>query len=235
MLSEETIKNLARKNQTTELNVRREYFQHLFLSYFYEQPNARKIYFKGGTALRIIYDSPRFSEDLDFSSMVKNISEIEDLLTKTLEEIEREGLKVEIEESKGTSGGYLANLYFNGTAVRLQISLRKTKIEGEPVTIAGDFVPAYTIIQLVPKQIIKEKISALLDRGKPRDFYDLYFILRANLLPANQKGVLPKTLLALKKSTFSFKKELQQFLPKKHWVIVRNFHAALEREIKKFI
>ena len=68
MLSKEVFKNLARKYQTSEFpNIIREYFQHIFLSELYKLPGAEKMLFKGGTALRIIYGSPRFSEDLDFS------------------------------------------------------------------------------------------------------------------------------------------------------------------------
>jgi predicted nucleotidyltransferase component of viral defense system len=63
MIANDALKTLATKLQTTELNVRREYFQHLFLSYFYQQPLADWIYFKGDTALRMLYNSPRFSED----------------------------------------------------------------------------------------------------------------------------------------------------------------------------
>ena len=63
MISIAKIKELATKYQTTELNVIREYFQHLFLSYFYQQSTAGSIYFKGGTAMRTIYRSPRFSDD----------------------------------------------------------------------------------------------------------------------------------------------------------------------------
>ncbi len=55
MITVEAIRALAAKLQTTELNVRREYCQHLFLSYFYQQSLTDQVYFKGGTALRIIY------------------------------------------------------------------------------------------------------------------------------------------------------------------------------------
>jgi len=76
MISNEALQALATKLQTTELNVRREYFQHLFLSYFYQQPLTDRIYFKGGSALRMLYHSPRFSEDLDFSSSVTGLLRI---------------------------------------------------------------------------------------------------------------------------------------------------------------
>ena len=235
MLSKEVIKNLAQKKQTTELNIEREYFQHLFLSYFYEQKGAQKVYFKGGTALRIIHGSPRFSEDLDFSSRVRNIPEIEQMMVKTLEAVEKEGFNVDIEESKQTSGGYLANLYFDKVAVQLQISLRDSKKKGESVTIVSDFLPTYVLKQLSSEQLVEEKIRALLDRGKPLDFYYLYFILRANLLPVSQRIVLPKIIGALKKNVASFDKELKQFLPRNQWLIIRNFRSVLEREIGRFL
>ena len=47
MLEESLIKTLAVKFQTTELNIRREYAQHLFLSYFYQRPETKKVWFKG--------------------------------------------------------------------------------------------------------------------------------------------------------------------------------------------
>ena len=68
MISEDTIQAIAKKEQATELNVRREYFQHVFLSHLYRQSESDQTYFKGGTALRLIYRSQRYSEDLDFDT-----------------------------------------------------------------------------------------------------------------------------------------------------------------------
>src|SRR3989338_4633161 len=102
MISEIQIKNLVNKFQTTEVNIRREYIQHLFLSYFYQDKDAFKILFKGGTALRLIYNSPRFSEDLDFSCPFATLAQIEKPIEETLISIEREGIKVNLGESKVT-------------------------------------------------------------------------------------------------------------------------------------
>lgn len=241
MISEESIKQLSRKYQTTELNVRREYFQHLFLSYFYRQKESEKVYFKGGTALRMIYQSPRFSEDLDFSSSLKNISIIEKMVIGALVEIEREGVATEIKEAKKTSGGYLAEIVFQATgqpvSILLEISLRESERKGEVVTIAGGFIPPYIAEQLEQKQLIKEKIRALLARQKPRDFFDLYFILRANLLPAPERKILSNVLDVLNsaKNKTNFGKELKQFLPQSHQAIIKNFSSVLERELKRFL
>ncbi|MCL5411955.1 MAG: nucleotidyl transferase AbiEii/AbiGii toxin family protein [Patescibacteria group bacterium] len=238
MISVDFLKKLANKHQTTELNIRREYIQHLFLSYFYQRPEADKIYFKGGTALRVVYGSPRFSEDLDFSSSYKQIRPIENAVIDSLREIEREGIDTEIVESKKTSGGYLAiiNFRISGEKVstQLEISLRGKKEKGEVVSIVGDFTPPYTILVLEKEQLVGEKIQALLFRQKPRDFYDLYFILRANFLPAREKNILPLVLKILHESKTNFEQELKQFLPKSQWAIILEFRKALEKEIIKF-
>jgi hypothetical protein len=43
MISQFSIQNIAKKLQSTELNIQREYIQNLFLSYFYQQPESDKI------------------------------------------------------------------------------------------------------------------------------------------------------------------------------------------------
>ena len=67
MISVEELNLLSVKLQTTQQNIRREYLQHLFLTYFYQQKEADAYFFKGGTPLRLAFNSPRFSEDIDFS------------------------------------------------------------------------------------------------------------------------------------------------------------------------
>lgn len=239
MISQASIQSLAQKLQSTELNIQREYIQHLFLSYFYQQSGTDKIYFKGGTALRIIYKSPRFSEDLDFSSSATTINKIEDILINTVREIEREGIKTDIKESKKTSGGYLANIRFQLTnqevAIKLEVSQRKEVNKGEVVTIVSDFMPPYTLIALSQNQLVAEKIQALLSRQKARDFYDLYYMLRANLLPTKEKDVLKKVLVVVHKAHIHFENELKLFLPRSHWAVMKHFEDALEQEIVRAI
>lgn len=237
MITQDQIIKITNRYQTIETNVLLEYFQHLFLSYFYQQPQTNNIYFKGGTALRLIYKSPRFSEDLDFSANASK-EEIEQALAQTLAEIEKEGIPIDLREAKATTGGYLANVVFQknpSVAVRVEISLRGGEIRGELVTITNDFIPNYTVFALLKEQLVDEKIQALMGRRKPRDFYDLYFILRANLLAPAKKEVLPQILKILKDSGIKFEIDLKEFLPKTHWAIIGDFKNTLEREINRFV
>ncbi len=239
MIADAAIKSLGAKLQTTELNVRREYCQHLFLSYFYQQPLTDRIFFKGGTALRVLYNSPRFSEDLDFSSATGDVRAIEDAILETLTAVARENVTPDLGESKTITGGYLAIITFRtdheSVGIRLEISLREDEPQGEAVVIASDFMPAYVVVALVKEQLVGEKIQALLSRGKARDFYDLYFILRANLLPADRRAILSQALEKLGRTRIDFEKELKEFLPRSHWAVIRNFPVTLEREIERFL
>ena len=114
MLDSEYLKKLAPKFQTRQENIVREYLQHLFLSSLYKTKGSENIFFKGGSALRILYQSPRFSEDLAFSG--KNFlfrRKIESIFLEILSQIEKENIKIDLRESKFTSGGYLGILRYN--------------------------------------------------------------------------------------------------------------------------
>lgn len=244
MIDSATLTAMARKNQTSRDNVVREYCQHLFLSLFYQQDETQKILFKGGTALRILWGSPRFSEDLDFSSSPFQASRIEALLRITLKEISRQGCGVDLQVSKQTSGGYLGWIIFswadNKIAIRVEISFRKKigPTQREQSLIQNDFIPAYVIHHLSQAELLKEKFQATLSRSKPRDFFDLYFILRSRLSfqgVLKQYPDLKKTVRSLmQEKDIHFTKELKQFLPASHHALLKNFPASLEKELGRF-
>ena len=240
MLNKDIIKKLALQYQTTEINVVREYVQHLFLSIFYQQPKSEQILFKGGTALHIVFQSPRFSEDLDFSGFRTNITTIETLILNVVDKIQRISLEIAISESKKTSGGYLGilDLTFSSyeTRVLLEISLRKrNNIRGEQVLITNDFVPSYTLLMLPQRILVAEKLSALLGRAKPRDYFDLYFLLRKGLVEVRKRGILKEIKSRLEKEKLSLERELRDFLPRSQHKLIRNFQKVLLRDISRYL
>lgn len=242
MISQNAIKELSIKNQTIETNIAREYIQHLFLSALYSQQGSDALLFKGGTALKIIFHSPRFSEDLDFSvQKVLSKNKLDNFFLESICRIEQEGITAELKEAKFTSGGYLGILLYSfynfRGEINIEISLRKEKSLQESVTtIVSDFLPAYVLVYLSPKEIINGKLLALLNRHKPRDYYDLYFILRH---PELNKFVDFKKLLEIKgkllKERMNFKSELKILLPTSHHMILKNFKQLLIKEIDKYL
>ena len=191
------------------------------------------MYFKGGTALRILYRSPRFSEDLDFDTTVHKLQTWEQVIEDVLVDISREGIGVEIEESKTTSGGYLGIVILSHVGdpikIHFEISFRKDMVEGEAFTVESDFTAPYFIKSLATANLVDSKVAALLDRQKARDFYDLYFMLRANLLSPNQKKQLVKVRQLLNKKEINFETELALFLPRSQAMMVRDLKKSLGR------
>jgi predicted nucleotidyltransferase component of viral defense system len=242
MLSQNIIKELSIKSQTREDNIVREYIQHLFLSALYSQKGSDVLLFKGGTALRIIFHSPRFSEDLDFSTQkILSKDKLDNFFLKSISEIENQGIKVELKEAKITSGGYLGILsysFYNFSGeIKIEISLRKEKsLQKSVITIVSDFLPAYVLVHLSPEEIVKGKSLALLNRYKPRDYYDLYFILRH---PELNKFVNFKKISEIKEKLLeermNFKSELEILLPISHHAILKDFKQSLIKEIDKYL
>lgn len=246
MISIETLEKLGGQYQMGVFpNIVREYFQHVFLTELYKLSGAEKLLFKGGTALRIVYGSPRFSEDLDFSlfAVAKHDikSFVEGLFVHVLAEMARAGIKVELGDKIGlTSGGYFGVATFRmfeypPVNVEINVSSRNGQnVTGEVDSVANNFVPTYTIIHLPQIDLIEEKIfGALLERKKPRDFYDLYIIMRKGMLSPEQKkklGQIKDKVIADAKQ-INFKNELGAFLPVDQQGIIRDFAATLEREL----
>ncbi len=242
MIEKRQVQQLAQTWQTTVDNVAREYFQQLFLSRLYEEKGSDSLLFKGGTALRIIWHSPRFSEDLDFTGVDIAIKGIETLMEGALAKIELEGIQTEIVESKGTSGGYLAIFRFETTeytsSIQLEISLRNGKKGfGTAALIQSDLVVPYTLIHLKEEILVAEKIKACLTRAKARDFYDLYFILRSRLAFKEafikDKQLKKKIMGVIKSKKIDFRRELKTFLPVNQHMIIKGFPNTLVAEIER--
>lgn len=242
MIEERLIRQLADRWQTTADNVVREYFQHLFLSHLYRQKRSEALLFKGGTALRLVWKSPRFSEDLDFTGAAVSVPQIETLMEAVLAGVEQEGIDADIEESKATSGGYFAIFRLRGGAyesgLQAEVSLRKgARGGGTAALIQTELLPPYTLLHLDEAVLVGEKIQACLTRGKPRDFFDLYFILRNRMAFqatfSKDKTLGPRLLEAVRQGSPAFRRELKRFLPVSQHLLLKDFPGTLAAEIAR--
>lgn len=221
-------------------NVVREYCQHLFLSYLYEQPHSEKLLFKGGTALRVLLHSPRYSEDLDFTGVNLAPQETENMFIDALAEVERTGIEVSLMEAKRTTGGYLGIAEFRveqkKIPVQIEVSLRNTRsLKGIRTVVENEYITAYTLVHLPIEEIIQGKLAALRSRHKARDFYDYFFLLSGNYPVVKEKENLKKALVLLKESRINFRGELRSLLPQSHAMHMRDFRNILEQKIITFL
>lgn len=240
MIEKSFLENHANRIQTSLRNVVREYFQHLFLSYFYQQKKSEYFYFKSGTALKLIFNSPRFSEDLDFSAF-KDSFHYENILQEVLLNIEKEGIQSGLEESKKTSGGHLAIIktiiHGEKFEIKTEVSYRNKNLTGEKTIVVSDILPSYTAQILNTETIVHEKQNALLERHKPRDLFDLYFILRSERLRKYMyldTTFLTKTEELIEKSdSKQISHEIKEFLPHSFWSIVKDLRKNLLSELRR--
>lgn len=239
MILRSQIHELHIRWQTTELNVAREYVQHLLLSALYGGIREEAaLAFKGGTALRLLRQSPRFSEDLDFTGWAKGFH-VDRWIRLAHKEAAKSGLDFTLRESSPTSGGWFAlsetKVHDWPVPIEWNISLRgRGGGRMETVLVTSPMGPPYSVRALPIEEASMEKVEALLRRKEPRDFFDLYFLLRSRL------GV--STLLAHKKvlsaavKTLEPKraeKELKLFLPRSHWALLRHLPGSLAQELER--
>lgn len=84
------------KNPNDKLNLLREYLQAFILRSLHESEAFSCLSFVGGTALRFLYNLPRFSEDLDFSLESRSDYKPGDWLKKLKRDMEFADFNVEV-------------------------------------------------------------------------------------------------------------------------------------------
>lgn len=185
MLTHLQLAAIARREGVPLHTIERDYVQHLLLRHVATKPFA----FKGGTCLRIAYGSARYSEDLDFNADGAP-EEALSHLSAAAGKLSDYGIAAEAVRRPAPEGIYAVLRYsgplFDGSAksrgsIRIDVSLRREAVEvGEvfvPRTPYPD-VPQLVLRAMTPEHLLAEKARALIVRGKPRDAYDVHFLLR---------------------------------------------------------
>lgn len=174
-----------------KLNAMRDYLQAYTLRIMHDEGVFRTTAFLGGTALRFLYNLPRFSEDLDFSLAKEKGPQFSGLIKKVKEELTQAGYNVVATygEAKTVCNSFIK---FEGLMYEAGISPLKSqkfsiKIELDTNPPAGavlktDIVNTYFPISFLSydlPSLFAGKIHALLSRKytKGRDFFDLGWYL----------------------------------------------------------
>ncbi|MCX6792118.1 MAG: nucleotidyl transferase AbiEii/AbiGii toxin family protein [Candidatus Gottesmanbacteria bacterium] len=228
MITKDQIRELSLRFQIDAFTVFREYLQLVFLSYLYQEKEAGRIFFKGGTALRLLFGSPRFSEDLDFSTAYSD-KEITGLLAKLEAKIVRElpGLKI-IPVYSGTEGVRFGITFTSpGFKYPLTIRLDFHKTGNIKNTQASTLTTPFPVMifpqvfHLTGDEILKEKLTALQTRRKGRDIFDVWFLLpKGTKLPKvgyNRDKVIQRIVDFPERE---LNRDLGKFLPKNQKIII---------------
>lgn len=179
-------------NHVESKNLIREYLQSLILQSLQELGFFNHVAFQGGTALRFLYNLPRYSEDLDFSLVYSNS---EFLFTKLLKKLNQKlfsyGYEVNI---KFNDQKIVNSAFINFTSLLYELDLSNHQDEKLSIKIEIDTAPPkgaefentlirkYEILNLFhfdKPSLLSGKIHAVLERPcyKGRDIYDLFWYL----------------------------------------------------------
>lgn len=221
-MDKETAYKLAEKIGIAVPQVVREEYEMIILNELLGSRLGDYLIFKGGTALRLAHQSPRFSEDLDFSSINKT-PKFKELLV-LYQRLDKRFPYLSLYE--------LREKYFTIFAIfkvkepysvqsfpiKIEISKRrinwvknedyKRHLLTSPVTPIKCFAWVAT-----PERMLKEKKRMTEERIKARDLFDLWYL--GQIL--KQKVVLPRKRFDYQK----VKSELNQFLPKNYRSIIK--------------
>lgn len=173
----------------------REYLQYLILSIIFSHPLGRKLSFLGGTCLRIVYGTQRFSEDIDFDNKKLSQQEFLQLSEFVKSELAKFGYEVEI--STVSKLAFHCKIKFPTLLNKLElsgISSEKILIQVDTFDQAVDYETETYILNrfditkpiiVTPKAVIlSQKLWTIVNRKNPkgRDFYDIVFLLQ-NTIP----------------------------------------------------
>lgn len=186
----------------------REIMQEIALAGLYRANFFKYAAFYGGTALRIFHGLDRFSEDLDFSLLEKNIDfEFNPYFNSIIEEFESLGIKVSLSQKTKTtitnvdstflkSDTLWSELIFEHTIPQINLTIKPTikiKLEidtnpplgfnTENLLLTKPF--SFYVNCFTTPDLFAGKIHALLfrkwkNRVKGRDWYDFEWYIKSN-------------------------------------------------------
>ena len=192
MLTKAQIQRIAQRNGVGMQVQERDYLQHLILWLLYRR--SQELIFKGGTALRLVYGGNRYSEDLDFNGS-DDTSALDELWREVVGGLEDFGIVAEIRNRWDSDVGYSFDVSFQGPLhdgrdrskgkVRMDVNQRPEEVETRRELVASpyDDVRPFVVTALALDHLLAEKLRALLVRGKPRDLYDIWLLLRQGVEP----------------------------------------------------
>lgn len=180
-----------RENPAFAKHIVKEYIQLMALDYLSTTPYIKKLAFIGGTNLRLVKGIDRFSEDLDFDIRDMTDNEFMAMTDSIIQFLQRSGLNAEARDKNNARlSAFRRNIHFPQLLFDLQLTGHREerfllKIEAQdqgvpyqPVTVNVNGCGYFFPLPVPPDGVLLSmKLSALLARGKGRDFYDTMFLL----------------------------------------------------------
>lgn len=228
MFEQTFIEKLASELKMAPENIVREGYEIITLKAISESSLSKNLVFKGGTALRLVYNSPRFSEDLDFSLTGPiNFSDFKKNILDLCSRYKKEMELSDISDKKQTFFSVLKikeDFLPQKFSVKIEISKRKFSPSQKPgfklLPLKSSVLPITVFLNVATLETIMEnKLQAVKERVKPRDLFDLWFV--SNILKK------PVDVKIKGFGQMNIRQELNRYLPK-------NYHHITEHLINSY-
>lgn len=216
-MEREIAESLSKKLKIDALQVVRESWEIAILKNLFDAPEGKLLIFKGGTALRLVYGSPRFSEDLDFSLTE---DKLKDRFKPLIKDIVSRYPELSISDLEEKYYTYLAEIKVTENYLplpfRIKIEISKRRARGYKSELLLISSPA-SILQCLGRvstleQFYIDKIACVTGRTKPKDVFDLWYICQRLKRPYPSGEIsIPKKELV---------KELRKYLPRNFWPVI---------------
>ncbi|MFA4873412.1 MAG: nucleotidyl transferase AbiEii/AbiGii toxin family protein [Patescibacteria group bacterium] len=198
----------------------REAWEILILDQLSQTPWSKHLIFKGGTALRLAWGSPRFSEDLDFS-LAATIS-FTDFRTFCNDLPKKLGNSLTTQDVTKKRFTFFALFrindpsLFKAFSVKLEISTRLPylKKEGYALKILNtNLLPQQVLLPVETLAALwDDKLATLRDRKEPRDLFDLWYL--------SQILQRPLPAIMINRAPQDVKQELNKLVPLRYRTVV---------------
>lgn len=187
MISIDELKKMAKIKGLSLGNAEKDYLIDIVLLLI-SRNTKDELVFKGGTCLYKFHNLDRFSEDIDFS--INKKLDVGRLVQKIMSDLKLFGIESKIFKKRDAFDSILITLRIKGplykgvpqgySKIGIDINL-KSSVELEPVTAFYTSLfplPGVSMLIMQEKEILAEKVMAIMTRGKARDVYDLWFLLK---------------------------------------------------------
>lgn len=214
--------SLAARLKIAVEQVVREELELSLLKSLFESGIGKALVFKSGTALRLAFGSPRFSDDLDFSANSAIPEAAFRAAAGTALKSVPEAILVEALAKRFTLFAlyrfdvpYIARPF----SIKVEVSTREESrrragASESELRLLSSEVTNLTVLARVAtlEQALEDKKAAFAARRQPRDLYDLWFI--------SQKLGLPFQADLTEFDPRIVRRELRKYLPRTHWSVI---------------
>lgn len=184
----------------TSLSEIRDAFQQRLLTCLYRGSESSSLVLKGGAAMRVLTESARYTQDLDFDhDSRRSLASLQKTVRSAIARaLQGSGVtQVSIAEPKQTdtvARWKISGITSTGEELRLTVEVSRrgspdfSRVVKVPIQLGDRTLPRVYVSVYDEQALVDNKLIALLDerRTAPRDIYDLEMLLARGTCPGNE-------------------------------------------------